>query len=135
MYFNRSRNPELYPEKTTMNPLTLDSQMLLNLYGGSHDDARFILNDYLEKHEEIMRSFNDAFRTGTESLSQCAHRHSSSFSYIGVPQLTTECKNFEIECKKAKDTSSVKSSFDRLMRILDESVGLVQKEIARLDKA
>jgi HPt (histidine-containing phosphotransfer) domain-containing protein len=118
-----------------MNPLTLDSQMLLNLYGGSHDDARFILNDYLEKHGEIMQAFNDAFRDGIESLSQCAHRHSSSFSYIGVPQLTKECKNFELECKKAKDTSSVKSSFDRLLAIIDQSFVLVRKEIARLDKA
>ena len=118
-----------------MNPLTLDSEMLLNLYGGSHEDARFILNDYLEKHGEIICSFNNAFREGIESLSRCAHRHSSSFSYIGVPQLTTECKNFELECKKAKDTSSVKSSFDRLLKILDETVVLVQNEIARLNKA
>ena len=118
-----------------MNPLTLDSQMLMDLYGGSHDDARFILNDYLDKHGEIIRSFNEAFCNGIESLSQCAHRHSSSFSYIGVPQLTVVCKEFELECKKAADAAAVKKSFEKLLTTIDQSVSLVKQELARLDKA
>ena len=118
-----------------MSTLTLDSQMLLSLYGGSCDDARFILNDYLERHGEIISSFNEAFHAGIDPLSRCAHRHSPSFSYIGMPQLTVECKNFELECKKAADTAFVKSSFERLLFIINESIVPVKQELARLDKA
>ena len=118
-----------------MNTLTLDSRMLLDLYGGSCDDARFILNDYLERHDEIISSFNEAFHAGIDPLSRCAHRHSPSFSYIGMPQLTVECKNFELECKKAADTSLVHSSFVRLMNIINQSIVPVRQELARLDKA
>ena len=118
-----------------MNSLTLDSQMLMDLYAGSHDDARFILNDYLDKYEEIVRSFNEAFDAGTESLSRCAHRHASSFTYIGVPQLTTVCKDFEQECKSVTEAAAVKESFETLMHTIDKSVSLVKQELARLDKA
>ena len=118
-----------------MKTLTLDSQMLLDLYGGSSDDARFILNDYLEKHSEIISSFNEAFHAGIDPLSRCAHRHSSSFSYIGMPQLTVECKNFELECKKAADTALVKTSFEQLMYKINQSIVPVTQEIARLGKA
>lgn len=118
-----------------MNQLSLDSQMLLDLYGGSHDDAKFILNDYLDKHGDIILTFKQAFADGIDSLSKCAHRHSSAFSYIGLPQLTTACKEFELECKKATNTSSVATSFERLLRIIDQSVALVKQELVRLDKA
>jgi len=118
-----------------MKTLNLDSQMLMDLYAGSSDDAMFILNDYLEKHPEIISSFNEAFHAGIDPLSRCAHRHSSCFSYVGLPQLTVECKNFELECKKASDTAFVKSSFERLMIIINESIVPVTQEIARLGKA
>jgi HPt (histidine-containing phosphotransfer) domain-containing protein len=118
-----------------MSHLTLDSQMLLDLYGGSRDDARFILNDYIEKHDEIVSAFHEAFHAGIDSLSRCAHRHSSSFSYIGLPQLTSECKNFELECKKAADTSRVKNSFEKLLITIKQSIVLVKQELVRLDKA
>jgi len=118
-----------------MSTLTLDSQMLLSLYGGSGDDAKFILNDYLEKHGEIISSFNEAFHAGIDPLSRCAHRHSSSFTYIGMPQITAECKNFEMECKKVADTSLVKSTFERLLYLINESIVPVKNELARLDKA
>src|SRR5215831_14874566 len=101
-----------------MNHLSLDSQMLLDLYGGSHEDARFILNDYLDKYDDIIVTFKQAFQDGIESLSKCAHRHSSAFSYIGLPQLTTACKDFELECKEATTTSSVKTSYERLLRVI-----------------
>ncbi|HET6995982.1 MAG TPA: Hpt domain-containing protein [Chitinophagaceae bacterium] len=118
-----------------MSPITLDSQMLLDLYGGSSEDACFILNDYLNKHGEIIQSFNEAYHSGIDSLSKCAHRHASSFSYIGLPQLTTACKDFEEECKKAKDTTAVKRSFELLLSTIDQSAVLVKQELARLERA
>ncbi|MDP4262293.1 MAG: Hpt domain-containing protein [Bacteroidota bacterium] len=118
-----------------MDSLILDSQMLIDLYGGSYDDARFILNDYLDKHDEIISSFREAFRSGVESLGKCAHRHSSSFSYIGIPQLTAECRDFEQECKKAADASAVTKRFERLLHIIDQSALLVKQELMRLERA
>ena len=118
-----------------MNSLTLDSQMLFDLYGGSYEDVRFILSDYLDKHPGIIQSFYDAFQSGIESLSRCAHRHSSSFSYIGIPQLTTECKNFEQQCKNAAATSDVTAGFERLLSILDQGALLVKEELNRLERA
>ncbi|TMI74363.1 MAG: hypothetical protein E6H09_05470 [Bacteroidetes bacterium] len=118
-----------------MSPITLDSQMLLDLYGGSSDDACFILNDYLTKHGEIISSFNEAYHSGIESLTRCAHRHASSFSYIGIPQLTVACREFEGECKNAKDAAAVKNSFERLLSTIDDSAVLVKQELNRLERA
>jgi HPt (histidine-containing phosphotransfer) domain-containing protein len=121
--------------KNSMSPVTLDSQMLLDLYGGSSDDACFILNDYLTKHAEIISSFNEAYHSGIESLSKCAHRHASSFSYIGMPQLTVACREFEGECKNAKNAIEVKKSFELLLTTIDESAVLVKQELNRLERA
>lgn len=117
-----------------MHPLTLDSQMLNDLYGGSQDDTSFILHDYLDKHAEIITSLTQAFQSGTESLSRCIHLHSATFSYIGIPQLTTICKNFEQECKKAADTVNIKTGFDEIVRMVEQSAILVKKELARISK-
>ncbi len=118
-----------------MNSLTLDSQMLFDLYGGSYEDVRFILNDYLQKHDEIINSFREAFQSGIGSLCQCAHRHSSSFSYIGVPQLTAACKDFEQDCKNAAGTNVLAAKFERLLVIINQGALLVKQELNRLERA
>ena len=118
-----------------MKPITLDRHMLVDLYGGSYDDVRFILNDYLDKHDDIINSFREAYASGIEPLSKCAHRHSSSFSYIGVPELTSACKNFEQECKNAPDTSAVSTQLEALLSTIDQAAVLVKEELKRLEKA
>jgi HPt (histidine-containing phosphotransfer) domain-containing protein len=115
-----------------MKSLTLDSQMLFELYGGSYDDVTFILNDYLDKHKEIVSAFNSAFKAGIGALTRCAHRHSSSFTYIGMGQLTEECKNFEKLCTQAGDTMEVKPEFESLLRMIEEGAVLVKQELTRL---
>jgi HPt (histidine-containing phosphotransfer) domain-containing protein len=118
-----------------MDSLTLDSQMLIDLYGGSSEDARFILTDYLDKHPDIIDSFRKAFDAGVSALGQCAHRHSSSFSYIGMPQLTAACKEFEQDCKNAVTTTTIKTKFEKLLSLLDQSAVLVKQELERLKTA
>jgi len=118
-----------------MYSLTLDSQKLYDLYGGSFDDVRFILNSYIDKHNDIINSFNEAFRSGIEPLIKCAHRHSSSFTYIGLPQITEECKNFEQECTIASDTMELKPAFERLLSIIEQGSFLVKQELTRVKRA
>ena len=118
-----------------MNSLTLDSQMLNDLYGGSDDDVRFILYDYLDKHAQIINSFNEAYNNGAGSLSKCAHQHAAAFSYIGIPQLTEVCKNFEQACKNAPDTTVLTAGFERLISVIDQSALLVKQELTRLETA
>jgi HPt (histidine-containing phosphotransfer) domain-containing protein len=115
-----------------MDSLTLDSQMLIDLYGGSYDDVRFILTDYLDKHADIIDSFRKAFDAGVGALGQCAHRHSPSFSYIGMPQLTAACKGFEQDCKNAVTTTTIKAKFEQLLSLLNQSALLVKQELERL---
>ena len=118
-----------------MDSLTLDSQMLFDLYGGSYDDVRFILSDFLDKHDGIINSFNEAFGSGIEPLTRCAHRHSSAFTYIGLSQLTEECKKFEQECKRAGDPMEVRPAFERLLSIIDQGSLLVRQELTRVKRA
>lgn len=118
-----------------MEPLSLDSQMLFDLYGGSYEDVRFILSDYLDKHDEIIHSFHEAFASGIGPLGQCAHRHSSSFSYIGMPQLTAACRDFEQECKNAGDSAAISAKFEKLLSIINEGAVLVKQELTRLKRA
>lgn len=114
--------------------LTLNSQVLADLYGGSDDDACFILNDYLERHAEIILSLRDAFQSGVESLCKCIHLHAPTFSYIGIPSLTASCREFEAECKKAADTSTIKEGFNNILHMVQHSAALVREELRRLDK-
>ncbi|MFI5131785.1 MAG: hypothetical protein ACHQFX_17410 [Chitinophagales bacterium] len=118
-----------------MYSVTLDSQKLYELYGGSYDDVRFILSNYLDKHDDIVNSFHEAFISGIEPLIKCTHRYSSSFTYIGLSQVTEECRNFEQECKMASDTMELKPGFERLLNIIEQGSVLVKQELTRVKRA
>jgi hypothetical protein len=118
-----------------MNSLTLDTSMLSDLYGGSDEDVRFILNDYLARHGDILVSLGDAFGSGIEALTKSVHFHSPSFSYIGLPQLTAECRQFEQECKSAGDTRVIERGFRHLIDKIHQSADLIKEELARRERA
>lgn len=116
-----------------METVKLDRQSLYQFYGDAVDDLREIFNDYLKNRNTMLASLQKAYESGTEALAASVHYHSSVFSYIGLPMLTTDCHQFETLCKRSAVTSEVKNEFEELVSRIYKSISIVQQEVERLN--
>ena len=116
-----------------MNTLKLDKETLYNFYGNSPEEIAEMLKDYLHSNEETIKSFKEAYKKGLVPLQSCIHFHSSVFAYVGFPQLTDECRQFEQECKNTNTINAVASTFSNFINRIYESAVIAKKEIELLN--
>ena len=114
-----------------MNQSVFLQKIFSDLYGDySKDDLIAILTDFLGNFQtmkqKLLTSFNchrlDEFRGEL-------HHNTPSFSYVGLPQITTAFKSLENECKKINDTEEVKNQFKDLVDMLEDGKILIMAQL------
>lgn len=111
---------------------TFEHEALDKLYADSPEELIEILEEYISSHDEIITSLNNAFEEGPKELRSKVHFHSSVFNYVGFPQLTTDCVDFEERCK-TMDKAALSPYFDNLISCINETAGYLKKEMELLE--
>lgn len=115
-----------------MNTVVFEKETIARFYGNSSNDILEILEEYLASQEEMLQSLCTAFLSGSRSLSNCLHFHSSVFTYVGFPQLTRDFVLLELECKASISSAELETKFDVLVGKIKQCNRLIQHEIERL---
>jgi hypothetical protein len=114
--------------------ITFEKTTLKRFYGDSTVDFVEVLSEYLKNQDEIQFSLKRAFKGGLQTLQSSIHFHSSIFCYAGFPELTTIFLDFEEECKKTDDVSSLSEQFDKVLEKIRESAVIASYEIEQLQE-
>jgi hypothetical protein len=117
-----------------MSSITFEKSTLKRFYGDSSVDFAEILSEYLTNQDEIHLSLKRAFKEGLEPLQSSIHFHSSIFCYIGFPELTAFFLDFEEDCKKTADISTLSVQFNELLEKVRESAVIAKYEMEQLQE-
>jgi hypothetical protein len=115
--------------------ITFEKNTLKRFYADSSVDFVEILSEYLKNQDEIQVSLKRAFEEGPETLQSSIHFHSSIFCYVGFPELTTIFLDFEEECKKTDNTSTLSEQFNKVLEKISESAVIARYEIEQLQES
>jgi HPt (histidine-containing phosphotransfer) domain-containing protein len=114
-----------------MNTLKFESEALQRFYGDSPDDIRSILNEFLSTKDEMLHSLQQSYLSGRKELFETLHFHSSVFAYVGFPQLSKDCVEFEKYFKFVNDRNAFESGFSLLLKKIMKSTVILEEQIEK----
>jgi hypothetical protein len=114
-----------------MNTLKFESEALHRFYGDAAADIRIILDEFLSTKEEMFNSLQHSYSLGRQELFDTLHFHSSVFAYVGFPQLSKDCVEFEKYFKFVKDNNAFESGFNHLLKKIQKSTLILEEQIGK----
>jgi hypothetical protein len=108
-----------------------EKDTLDNFYADSIDGAVEIVTEYIGSHNDMIASLTKANQDGIEALCSAVHFHSSVFMYVGFPQLSLDCLDFEKKILN-KDAKEVTTLFNNLIECIDETIIILKTELIHL---
>jgi hypothetical protein len=105
-----------------------DKAVFTQYFDDSKDEFVEIINEYLKSHNDIINSLATTFEKNTEEFCNTLHYHSSAFMYVGFPQLSLDCLDFERKCM-INDRMSMKEEFTSLLNSIRDTKSILNKEM------
>jgi hypothetical protein len=119
-----------------MTSITFDRSKITGLYGNpNNENSLEIFKSYLNGHQKMMQDFERAFEAGMAPLCKCVHFYAAVFTYVGFPQLTSDCHDFCKLCAVTNKKETINSIYKKLFTKINDSAGLLQQEIESFNKA
>jgi hypothetical protein len=115
-----------------MNTIKFESEALHRFYGDSADDIRSILYEFLSTKDEMLNSLQQSYLSGREEFFATLHFHSSVFAYVGFPQLSRDCIEFEKYFKFVNDSNAFDSGFNLLLKKITTSTIILEEQVGKI---
>jgi HPt (histidine-containing phosphotransfer) domain-containing protein len=129
IFVSYSLQPELYisnPPKI-MNYKFINTDYLDSVSGGDADISREIISMFktqsAEIHSEMLQNFS---KKNYPFLGQLAHKAKSSVAIMGMNDLATMLKTFEMQAKDGSDSESYESYIERFRS--ETEAGIIELE-------
>jgi HPt (histidine-containing phosphotransfer) domain-containing protein len=115
-----------------MNSLTFEREMLYRFYGNCPNDVSEILTEYVEDEHNMISSLQNSFQNSVEALRDKVHHYASIFTYVGFPQISFYCIEFEKKCKQLNNLNALELNFTELINYILHSIQLAKNELEEI---
>lgn len=104
-----------------MTTVTFNHMLLKSIYGEEIESASELFIAFVNDVSKIKQELLLAFQSGEpENLIELLHYHAPSFTYIGLPGLTAECRKLEEKCNYQKKTKSIQADLFTLLDLIEK---------------
>ncbi|MFM9910844.1 MAG: Hpt domain-containing protein [Chitinophagaceae bacterium] len=110
-----------------------DNELLISLYEDDFPYIEEIFSITLKQLKPDIAILKEAYASGNlPMLQKTVHKIKPSFGFVGLPHTQELCLQFEGSCGKAGNTNELASQYTLLCTRLEDSVELIETELAKL---
>jgi HPt (histidine-containing phosphotransfer) domain-containing protein len=104
-----------------MKTVKFNRHLLESFYGDQTDSVSDLLVSFVNDFSKTKQDLLSAFHSGKpDDLRELLHYHAPSFTYLGLPVLTTECRNLELKCIRLQNHDTIQTEFFQLLELIQQ---------------
>ncbi len=113
-----------------MKAIKFNRQLVESFYGDQTESVSDLLVTFVNDFSKTKEDLITAFQSGKpDRLSELLHYHAPSFTYLGLPALTTECRRLELKCMFLTNPDTIKAEFFVLLDLIQKGKDEIASEL------
>lgn len=113
-----------------MKTVNFNRQLLESFYGDQTESVSDLLVTFVNDFSKTRQELLSAFASGqSDTLRELLHYHAPSFTYLGLPSLTTECRRLELKCMFLTHPETIKTEFFGLLDLIQKGKDEIAAEL------
>jgi HPt (histidine-containing phosphotransfer) domain-containing protein len=111
----------------------INTEYIESVAGGDNETVRELVTMFSEQVVEVGREMRQLFKKGDyHSLGLLAHKAKSSVSIMGMSELSTMLKTFELQAKENKETDRYESYIAKFENDTKSAIGELENFVSNL---
>ena len=116
----------------TFNP-KLDAGLIVDFFGSDTDHLENVFTDFLNELPAFKQGLDEAYvAADIKKMKAIIHRFKPLYQYVGLPKAYVQLEFFEQQCVDGVMTENVDLQYKSALAHLQESLQIVEPELARL---
>jgi HPt (histidine-containing phosphotransfer) domain-containing protein len=104
-----------------MKTVKFNRHLIESFYGDQTETAYDLLLTFVNDFSKTKQDLLSAFHSGkSDDLRELLHYHAPSFTYLGLPALTTECRSLELKCIQLQNHDTIQTEFFQLLELIQQ---------------
>jgi HPt (histidine-containing phosphotransfer) domain-containing protein len=104
-----------------MKTVKFNHHLMESFYGDQLESGYELLHTFVNNFSKTKQDLLSAFHSGkSDDLRELLHYHAPSFTYLGLPVLTTECRSLELKCINLQHPNTIQTDFFELIDLIQQ---------------